>query len=159
MCSVALTDGYRMSGKGVAVQSPNLVFSLAVLHDLHILAHGFLGRSKAQALLATASTPAALLGEDGNVGCKSWFQFQISIWSGNHYLVVTTLLVVCSFQTHLLHRSFEGIIRISIYGKVTRSPSFTPPISASSTLATTCILVRSLAMVKSSGVLKLAATV
>ena len=105
-----------MSGEGVAIQCPNLVFTLAV-HDFHVLAHGFLGRGKAESLVGYGEHAAALLGVDGNVGCKTRFQFQISIWSRNHYLVSYYVVGSCSFQTHLLHGSLEGIIRIGIYGE------------------------------------------
>ena len=105
-----------MSGEGVAVQCPDLVLALAI-HDLHILAHGFLGRGKAESLVGYGEHAAALLGVDGNVGCKTRFQFQISIWSRNHYLVSYYVIGSCSFQAHLLHGSLEGIIRIGIYGE------------------------------------------
>ena len=105
-----------MSGEGVAVQSPNLVLALAI-HDFHILAHGFLGRGKAESLVGYGEHATALLGVNGNVGCKPRFQFQISIWSRNHYLVSYYVVGSCSFQAHLLHGSLEGIIRIGIYGE------------------------------------------
>ena len=105
-----------MSGEGVAIQCPDLVLALAV-HDLHVLAHGFLGRGKAESLVGYGEHAAALLGVDGNVGCKTRFQFQISIWSRNHNLVSYYIIGSCSFQAHLLHGSLEGIIRIGIYGE------------------------------------------
>ena len=105
-----------MSGEGVAIQCPNLVFTLAV-HDLHILAHGFLGRGKAESLVGYGEHAAALLGVDGNVGSKTRFQFQISIWSRDYNLVSYYVVGSCGFQAHLLHCSLEGIIRIGIYGE------------------------------------------
>ena len=60
-----------MSGEGVAIQCPNLVFTLAV-YNLHVLAHGFLGRGKAESLVGYGEHAAALLGVDGNVGCKTY---------------------------------------------------------------------------------------
>ena len=105
-----------MSGEGVAIQCPNLVFTLAV-YNLHVLANGFLGRGKAESLVGYGEHAAALLGVDGNVGCKTRFQFQISIWSRNHNLVGYYIIGSCSFQSHLLHGSLEGIIRIGIYGE------------------------------------------
>ena len=105
-----------MSGEGVAIQCPNLVFTLAV-YNFHVFAHGFLGRSKAESLVGYGEHAAALLGVDGNVGCKTRFQFQISIWSRNHYLVSYYIIGSCSFQAHLLHCSLEGIIWIGIYGE------------------------------------------
>ena len=105
-----------MSGEGVAIQCPDLVLALAI-HNLYILAHGFLGRGKAESLVGYGEHAAALLGVDGNVGCKTRFQFQISIWSRNHYLVSYYIIGSCSFQAHLLYGSLEGIIRIGIYGK------------------------------------------
>ena len=105
-----------MSGEGVAVQCPDLVLALAI-HDLHILAHGFLGRGKAESLVGYGEHATALLCVDGNIRCKTRFQFQISIWSRNHYLVSHYVIGSCSFQAHLLHGSLEGIIRIGIYGE------------------------------------------
>ena len=105
-----------MSGEGVAIQCPNLVLALAI-HDLHILAHGFLGRGKAESLVGYGEHATALLGVDGNIRSKTRLQFQISIWSRNHYLVSYYVVGSCSFQAHLLHGSFEGIIRIGIYGE------------------------------------------
>ena len=105
-----------MSGEGVAIQCPNLVLALAI-HDFHVLAHGFLGRGKAESLVGYGEHATALLGVDGNIGCKTRFQFQISIWSRNHYLVSYYIIGGCSFQAHLLHGSLEGIIRIGIYGE------------------------------------------
>ena len=105
-----------MSGEGVAIQCPNLVLSLAI-HDLHILAHGFLGRGKAESFVGYGEHATALLGVDGNVGSKTRFQFQISIWGRDYYLVSYYVIGSCSFQAHLLHGSLEGIIRIGIYGE------------------------------------------
>ena len=105
-----------MSGEGFVVQGPDLILALAV-NNLHVLAHGFLGRGKAESLVGYGEHAAALLGVDGNVGCKTRFQFQISIWSRYHYLVSYYIIGSCSFQTHLLHGSLEGIIRIGIYGE------------------------------------------
>ena len=105
-----------MSGEGVAIQCPDLVFTLAV-HDFHILAHGFLGRGKAESLVGYGEHATALLGVDGNIRSKTRLQFQISIWSRDYYLVSYYIIGSCSFQAHLLHCSLEGIIRIGIYGE------------------------------------------
>ena len=67
-----------MSGEGFVVQGPDLILALAV-NNLHILAHGFLGRGKAESLVGYGEHATALLGVDGNVGCKTRFQLQISI--------------------------------------------------------------------------------
>ena len=66
--SVGLTDGYRMSSEGLVAESPNLILALAI-HNLHILTHGFLGRSKAQSLVGYSKYATALLGVDSNIGC------------------------------------------------------------------------------------------
>ena len=68
-----------MSGEGFVVQGPDLILALAV-YNLHVFAHGFLGRGKAESLVGYGEHATALLGVDGNVGCKTRFQFQISIW-------------------------------------------------------------------------------
>jgi hypothetical protein len=65
--SVGLTDGYGMGCEGLVAEGPYLVLALAI-HNLHILAHGFLGRGKAESLVGYGEHAAALLGVDGNVG-------------------------------------------------------------------------------------------
>ena len=48
--SVGLTDGYGMGCEGLVAEGPYLVLALAI-HNFHILAHGFLGRSKTLSLV------------------------------------------------------------------------------------------------------------
>ena len=78
--SVCLTDGYGMSSEGLVAEGPYLVLALAI-HNLHILAHGFLGRSKTQSLVGYSEHAAAFLGVDGYIGCQTWLQLEVCIWS------------------------------------------------------------------------------
>ena len=114
--SVGLTDGYRMSSEGLVAEGPYLVLALAI-HNLHILAHGFLGRSKTQSLVGYSEYATALLGVDGDIGCQTRLQLEVCIWSRYYHLVSNHIVGSSCFQAHLLYGSLEGVIRISINGE------------------------------------------
>ena len=72
---------------------------------------------------------------------------------------VTTLLSVVACCRTCVTTPWKVSLGKASTEKLTRCPSFTSPMSASSTSAMTRMSVRSLAMVKRVGVLKLEATV
>lgn len=78
MYTVALTDGYRMSCKGIVSKSPNFVFSFAV-NNLDILSYSFLGWSKAECFVGNGKNTSSFLCKDGNICSQSWFNLRSAL--------------------------------------------------------------------------------
>ena len=94
-----------------------------------------------------------------NVGRQSGFEFEVGVGGTDDNLVGDDVVGRRGLLAHLLHRTSEGVVGIGIDGEGDALASLDLADVGLITSATTCMLVRSLAMVKSSGVEKLAATV
>ena len=76
--SVGDTYLHRMGGKGVAFAGPEFMFPFAILHDIIVADKRFFG-VEAQGTGRSAQYVFAVEGEDGDVGCQAWFQFQVRV--------------------------------------------------------------------------------
>ena len=114
---------------------------------------------KRSAFEGTASTPFFSSVKMVTLAVRPGFSFRSALGADITTWYVTTLLsVVACWRTCVTCPSKWSSGKASTV-KLTRCPSFTPPMSASSMSAMTRMSVKSLAMVNSSGVLNEAATV
>ena len=58
----------------------------AILHDIIVADKGFFGVD-AQGTGGSAQHVFAVEGEDGDVSCQAWFQFQVRVVGGDDYFV------------------------------------------------------------------------
>ena len=62
------------------------MFPFAILHDIIVADKRFFG-VEAQGTGGSAQHVFAVEGEDGDVSCQAWFQFQVRVVGGDDYFV------------------------------------------------------------------------